>query len=447
MKAGCKGRFLMDWDLYLIGRAQSTKILKKNESSTLKHLGTTFRALKSLLTFASTWGNFCCICTGVSFVPICQIAYITSTINTCIHVHKLIVDPAFYELQTATIQPNKYQSEQLPTSNVFSSDMKLFTTFGFTLPLAATRTWLYFTSTITSFFLLVPVSLIAYHVYYTTLIPDANSPSIPLDFITTKITTPVKSAQFGRIYKPGQFVSLSSPIDPQSITSEENDNGGVTSFTFDKDSLYTFKLNLALYCDHQFAYDTSIHTVYYSLQSNLKPIKYDEDYDRWEYGSDEPVFKSGSFILDCDPNLSHGLRNKFVPQALRNWVPPLFIDYRKYRTIEIDAFDIYGSGLLQNEHFVKTYEKSPSQSSFSLILQTQEDSSSKVQRVFTIDSNASFAQFTLKLTGFRYFMAKYFFTFYFIGSLIFYIICCVVTFITGYGILFTRSRPSGVARR
>ncbi|KAI5948996.1 hypothetical protein KGF57_005059 [Candida theae] len=338
--------------------------------------------------------------------------------------------------------------------------MKLVTTFGFTLPLAATRTWLYLTSTIATFFILIPISLIAYHVYYTTLIPDTHSPSIPLDFIYTKITTPVKSLQFGNSYFPQKHVHLSNSIDPQSITSEESINGAVSTFTFDKDSLYTFKLNLALYCNRQFAYDTSIHTVYYSLQSDLKPTE--ETGDGWSYGSDKPVFKSGSFVLDCDPNMSHVIRNKYIPQALRNWVPPMFIDYRKYRTIEIDAFDIYGSGLLQNEQTnsgkdndnekdnAKRIANSPSTSSpttFNLILQSPEESQYQSLRVFTIDPSASYAQFSMRLTGFRYFMAKYFFTFYFIGSLVFYLICCGFSFITGYGILFTRRRPTSTPRR
>ncbi|KAI5968379.1 hypothetical protein CANMA_002370 [Candida margitis] len=327
--------------------------------------------------------------------------------------------------------------------------MKLITTLGFNLPLAATRTWLYFTSTVVALILLVPSSIIGYYVYYTTLIPETYSPSIPLDFITTKIVTPVKTSQFGHSYRPDRFVYLSSPVDPQSITQD-------SVFTFDKDSIYTFKLNLDLYCDHQFAYDTSIHTVYYSLQSNVKPMTFNKDADRWDYGSDEPVFKHGSFILDCDPNLSFGLRNQFVPLALRNWVPSFLIDYRKSRAVEIDAFDILGSGLFTNDKLAAVTNNNddhtangnnPPPSSFSLILQSPEDTSRSNQRVFTIDRSSSFAQFQLKLTGFRYFMAKYFFTFYFIGSLIFYVICCFVTFVTGYGILFTRSRPVGAAKR
>ncbi|KAG5422235.1 hypothetical protein I9W82_001330 [Candida metapsilosis] len=325
--------------------------------------------------------------------------------------------------------------------------IKQITAHGLTISLAAIRTWLYLTTTITSFLTLVPVSLIAYHVYYTTLIPDTNSPSIPLNFIYTNIVTPVTSLHFGPSYSPNEPVSLSNPIDPQSITSEENLNGAVSTFTFDKDSLYTFKLNLAMYCNHQFAYDKSIHTVYYSLQSDMKPIEFSEVNDEWKYGSNEPVFKSGSFILDCDPNISFGVRNKYIPQALRNWVPPLFIDYRKYQTVEIDAFDIYGSGLLDNDHSTKSNNAvSTSPSTFSLILQSPSDDD-PLPKIFTIDTNSSFAQFSLRLTGFRYFMAKYFFTFYFIGSLVFYLICCTITFITGYGILFIKTRqPNDIKR-
>lgn len=273
----------------------------------------------------------------------------------------------------------------------------------------------------------------------------------------TKIASesPVKSTHFGNTYDPNRVLMLSNPIDPQSITTQPEVSE--SRFVFDKDSLYTFKLNLALYCDHQFAYDTSIHTIQYSLQLSLRPVTkpHNNNDDIEVYTSDEPVFKSGSFILDCDPSLSYGIHNKFIPLALRNWVPPFLIDYRKFQTIEIDAFDIYGTGLTSVEHQPPPQQhesqlgntNDPSYSSFSLILQSPQDSSKKVQRIFTIDVNASFAQFTLKLTGFRYFMAKYFYTFYFIGSLIFYCICCVVTFVTGIGILFARgTNPAGTAR-
>lgn len=59
---------------------------------------------------------------------------------------------------------------------------------------------------------------------------------------------------------------------------------------------------------------------------------------------------------------------------------------------------------------------------------------------YLIDDNFSWIQFDVKWTGFRYYMVKYYYSCYLIGTIIFFMVSAGVGFFTSYTILLLNNR-------
>lgn len=345
--------------------------------------------------------------------------------------------------------------------------------FGLVIPLAITRTWLYLTTTVTSsIFVLLPLALITYHQYYVTLIPLANSPVIPLNFTESGVNSQNwQSLQNTEDWGSWGSVPVYQENNETKVEGEtqtlSHDDGNIKilkpktylsnlisphfrNYNFDENSPYIFKVRLNIICptNNNPAYGQMPHYMssspmqppYQHSSSHLPTSTYPSRQliNKIRYNIQNSVldqFTQGSFILNCDPLQIYQLKNKLVPYNLRYWVSPNVVDYAQSRSIELDVFEIKGSQLAHNKHLPRNGETFLFDD-FKIEMDSQGENSGG----YIIEDYVSHAWFEIKWTGFRYYLVKYYYTFYILGTAVFFAIMLLVSVVTGYGILWINHR-------
>ncbi|RLV91824.1 hypothetical protein JA1_003641 [Spathaspora sp. JA1] len=241
--------------------------------------------------------------------------------------------------------------------------------FGIVIPFQVTRSWLYFTtSASTTFFILLPLSILTYNQYYNTLIPNPSSPVIPLNFTTAD----------------REYIYNSNYISPQ-----------FPDFEFDLELTYVFNIQLELLCPAH-----SVNDTLYKLHYNF---------------SDEVgVFNQGTFILDCNPLVVYSGHNNYVPYSLTTWVSPILSSLSRTSPVTLSNYELRGRDLVKITNFTLTLDQNWS---------------------YLIDDNESFVRFDVKWTGFRYYLVKYYYTCYMLGTFIFFSISSAVSILSSYALL------------
>ncbi|KAI5967010.1 uncharacterized protein KGF55_000420 [Candida pseudojiufengensis] len=254
------------------------------------------------------------------------------------------------------------------------------------------QNWLYLTTTIlSSVFVILPISFITYNKYYNTLIPLSNSPLINLRFNELE-----NEGMFYNLRGENNNILVSNLI---STTNFEN-------FKFDDQSPYIFKIKLNLYCSKSLQHTKCINKVDYIFNSTLR----------------------NSFILDCDPVAVYSNKNQFIPYGVKNYIPSTMINFQKSNEIELSIFEVMGNQLNSENNNLKVIEKDQNFNYNKLYLNNIEN--------YIIDDNESFAWFEIKWTGFRYYLVKYYYLFYVIGTLIFWVIGSSTSILMGYFMLY-----------
>ncbi|CAK9439073.1 uncharacterized protein LODBEIA_P32970 [Lodderomyces beijingensis] len=301
--------------------------------------------------------------------------------------------------------------------------------FGLVIPLAITRTGLYLTTTISSsIFVLLPLSIITYHKYYTTLIPLANSPIIPLNFKfephqlpSYENATMVPSYPFSHHSSTSSSLYLSNLISPQ-----------FPNYEFDESSPYIFKIRLSIQCPSTFYASLSSLPPPQPPQSLASPSSsYQSSLEtppllsKIQYTLQNPsVFKQGTFILNCDPMTLYQSKNSIVPYNLRFWTPPKLSNLEQSTIIEFGSFEIMGDKLQDSKNF----------QDFVLVLNHAAN--------YIIEDGSTQVWFEIKWTGFRFYLVKYYYLFYVVGTLGFFLVSLAVSVLTGYGMLWMNYRNS-----
>ncbi|EGW31582.1 uncharacterized protein SPAPADRAFT_51578 [Spathaspora passalidarum NRRL Y-27907] len=245
---------------------------------------------------------------------------------------------------------------------------------GLVIPSQVTRSWLYFTtSASTTFLVLLPLAILQYNHYYNTLIPNSSSPVIPLNFTTNRTNY------------------LSNYIVPR-----------FPDFEFDSELTYIFNIDLELLCpDHN--PENTLHKIYYQLNDNAG------------------VFHQGSFILDCNPQLIYSVHNIYVPYALQSWVSPIFSSQARNHPVTLQTYELRGRELASIPQFTMKLDNN---------------------RQYLIDDNESQLRFDVKWTGFRYYLVKYYYSCFAVGTFIFFSISSGVSVLVSYALLLYNAKQS-----
>ncbi|ODV78593.1 uncharacterized protein CANTADRAFT_6951 [Suhomyces tanzawaensis NRRL Y-17324] len=247
------------------------------------------------------------------------------------------------------------------------------------VPILASRNGAYLASlAFTAFFVLLPLAVLTYLRFYTTLIPK-QSPNIPLQFIHN---------------------TNSNVVNVQELVSSK-------FYAFDLLLDYQVDVNLALACSHTDAYHLNApFTIYLETQAK----------DHNSHRSLRTEVLKKSLFVKCDPAFVHQSNNKIVPFNLRHWVPPVLVNLDRHITVHLDNLVLKGSQLHDNIRR----------------LQVGLEPHSNI----LIDDENSFLQFHIKYVGFRYYLVKYYYTCMLIGAGTFWMISTFVCLLVSYSMVW-----------
>lgn len=172
----------------------------------------------------------------------------------------------------------------------------------------------------------------------------------------------------------------------------------IEDFEFDPHLTYIFEFNLHLICPDRGGVQP---------QSTIRKIGY-------EIQDDLGTFHQGSYILDCSSHYTYSQHNDYIPYNLRTWVPPFLVSYSRSNPVSLSRFEIRGDKILEQIR------------DFRLQL-TNVD--------YLIDDNLSCFKYVVKWTGFRYYLVKYYYICFILGTVLFAGISGFTSLATSYGLL------------
>ena len=149
-------------------------------------------------------------------------------------------------------------------------------------------------------------------------------------------------------------------------------------------------------------------------------------------------FKQGSIILNCDPYVIYSQNNQFIPFNFRFWLSPYLIEHSQINNINLLPLEIPGDQLKNWNNFKIILNNNNNDN---INNQVSTPTAAQNQEIrYLIDDNFSWIQFDVKWTGFRYYMVKYYYSCYLIGTIIFFMVSAGVGFFTSYTILLLNNR-------
>ncbi|RCK64403.1 hypothetical protein Cantr_00036 [Candida viswanathii] len=292
---------------------------------------------------------------------------------------------------------------------------------GLSVPLTILKSWLYALTTISSsVFVLLPIALITYNNYYHALIPRNSSFVVPLSFTNTPdgryITSSVISPS-GRLDALGLGLGLGKWED---VDLE-------LSYVFEVCLYVVCKPKTELYSIDKISYayvftDTNTTNTESESGAGGVPEKHeivvtDDD--------DNRVFHTGSFVLNCDPYSIYATNNHIIPYNLRFYIAPHLTLILQSTTMRLNHFEIRGDKVSQLGDF---------QVRLGLPEGSVED--------FVIDDNESFLKVNVVWTGFRYYLVKYYYSCYLVGTAFFFGVTAGFGIVVSYAMLLLNNRAS-----
>lgn len=253
---------------------------------------------------------------------------------------------------------------------------------GISIPLTILKSWLFTITTISSSILiLLPISLITYNNYYNSLIPLNNQFKLPLKFDTND--------------------NKSNII-----------NGFKDSDVIDSEVNYELNFELYVVCKPKESLFNVDKINYQFITSNYREEQ-DKDEDR---DKDEEIFE-GSFILNCDPYELYSRKNYIIPYNLRFLISPYLTKISQSIIIKSKIFLIKGYELINlNNLQIKLNDLNSND--------------------YLIDDNYSYLIVNIKWNGFRYYLVKYYYSCFIIGSLLFFGIMSGFSILISYIMLY-----------
>lgn len=247
------------------------------------------------------------------------------------------------------------------------------------VPLKITRNWVYLLSTtFTIYAVLLPLSVLTYSKFYLTLIPE-TLPDIP--FV------------FNQQLNDADIVHNAGPID---ILKQRKLHG-----KFDDLLEYEVGINFALVCNNQ----------------DLDAVKVPYEISLLKQKAIVDSFKH-SMIFACDTSSTYYKNNLFVPVNLKDYLPPILVNRDRINYVEVDSYITNGKTLNSIDLL-----------SFSFTITRMLDGLQ--------DDDKSFVRFTAHYSGFRWYMIKYYWACFIIGTLVFWAISSIMCVITSFALLWS----------
>ena len=311
---------------------------------------------------------------------------------------------------------------------------------GLTVPLAALRSYLYMATTATtSLFVLLPIAMITYDQYYKTLIPNESSPIIPLNFTTTTIT--YKNLKLSSNNNNNNNNNNNHISNTKNILISNAINPIFQNYQYDDQLIYIFNINIQAICLPHNNLQHEITKINYELISSTTTETTNDKNDNNNDNDDNnnnKSFKQGSIILNCDPYVIYSQNNQFIPFNFRFWLSPYLIEHSQINNINLLPLEIPGDQLKNWNNFKIILNNNNNDN---INNQVSTPTAAQNQEIrYLIDDNFSWIQFDVKWTGFRYYMVKYYYSCYLIGTIIFFMVSAGVGFFTSYTILLLNNR-------
>lgn len=295
---------------------------------------------------------------------------------------------------------------------------------GISVPLTIARSWLYIITTISSLlFILFPISLITYNNYYHSLIPKNSSFKIPLNFTILNNSNKIHS----NIINPMMFKDI-----------------------IDNELTYNFEIELSILCkpkselysidkiQYEFINILNSDNLIKSSSSSSSSSIVDNDNNDGDkkmiirkkkkriFGD---VFHKGSFILNCDPYEIYSRNNYIIPYNFKFLISPYLTKISQSIVLNFNKFKILGKNL-------------SNMNEFQINLTNKNNNNNDNDYDFLIDDNFSFLKIEVIWTGFRYYLVKYYYSCYVIGSLIFFGIMSGFGILISYAMLYINNRKN-----
>lgn len=179
-------------------------------------------------------------------------------------------------------------------------------------------------------------------------------------------------------------------------------------------------------------YDMNQHKTIEIITTN------DNNNDNDNNNNNNKSFKQGSIILNCDPYVIYSQNNQFIPFNFRFWLSPYLIEHSQINNINLLPLEIPGDQLKNWNNFKIILNNNNNDN---INNQVSTPTAAQNQEIrYLIDDNFSWIQFDVKWTGFRYYMVKYYYSCYLIGTIIFFMVSAGVGFFTSYTILLLNNR-------
>ncbi|RCK58028.1 hypothetical protein Cantr_06458 [Candida viswanathii] len=284
---------------------------------------------------------------------------------------------------------------------------------GLSVPLTIIKSWLYALTTISSsIFVLLPIALITYNNYYHALIPRNSSFVVPLSFTSSPDGSYVTSS----------VISPSGKLDAlELVLGKWEDVDLELSYVFEVCLYVVCKPKTELYAIDKLSYAYVFTDTKTSTESESGGVPEKQEV----MVIDDRVFHTGSFVLNCDPYSIYAANNHIIPYNLRFYFAPYLTLILQSTTMRLNHFEIRG-------------DKVSGLSDFQVRLSLPEGSVED----FVIDDNESFLKVDVVWTGFRYYLVKYYYSCYLVGTAFFFGVMAGFGIFVSYAMLFFNNRAS-----